>query len=105
MSKNVTNQKAIIIGASSGIGKELAIEMSKRGFKLGLTARRTNLLEELSKLCVNDTYIEYMDAAQHDESRAILANHRSHGRSRYYCLQCGHRRIEWKWKKRIKCTK
>lgn len=72
MSKNVTNQKAIIIGASSGIGKELAIEMSKRGFKLGLTARRTNLLEELSKLCVGDTFIEFMDAAQHEESRATL---------------------------------
>ena len=39
-------KKAIIIGASSGIGKELAIELSKRGFELGLTARRLNLLDE-----------------------------------------------------------
>jgi short-subunit dehydrogenase len=66
-------RKAIIVGASSGIGKELAIELSKRGFELGLTARRTNLLEELSELCVTNTYIEYMDAQNHDEAREILA--------------------------------
>lgn len=65
-------KKAILIGASSGIGKELAIELSKRGYELGLTARRTNLLDELSNLCPNKTYIEYMDTAKHDEARAIL---------------------------------
>ena len=65
-------KKAILIGASSGIGKEVAIELSKRGYELGLTARRTNLLTELSNLCPNKTYIEYMDTAKHDETRAIL---------------------------------
>jgi short-subunit dehydrogenase len=71
--KIIATKKAIIIGASSGIGKELAIEMSKRGYELGLTARRTNLLEELSRLCVTNTYIEFMDAQNHDESRDVLA--------------------------------
>lgn len=65
-------KKAIIIGASSGIGKELAIELSKRGFELGLTARRLNLLDELSNLCVNKTYIEFMDVEKHEESIEIL---------------------------------
>lgn len=37
----------IITGASDGIGKYLAFEMAKRGYQLGLTARRINLLEEI----------------------------------------------------------
>lgn len=65
-------KKAILIGASSGIGKELAIELSKRGYELGLAARRLNLLSELASLCQNKTYIEYMDTAKHDETRAVL---------------------------------
>ncbi|MBF7729230.1 SDR family NAD(P)-dependent oxidoreductase [Pseudomonas sp. N040] len=37
----------VITGASSGIGRELALEMARRGHNLGLTARRLPLLEEL----------------------------------------------------------
>lgn len=65
-------KKAILIGASSGIGKALAVELSKRGYELGLTARRTNLLNELTNSCPNKTYIEFMDAANHEEARQIL---------------------------------
>eukprot|EP00906_Rhabdomonas_costata_P023015 RCo033141 len=39
----------IITGASSGIGKGLAHELAKRGFDLGLTARRTSSLEQLKR--------------------------------------------------------
>lgn len=37
----------VITGASSGIGRELALEMARRGHVLGLTARRLPLLEQL----------------------------------------------------------
>jgi short-subunit dehydrogenase len=37
----------VITGASSGIGRELALEMARRGHHLGLTARRLPLLEKL----------------------------------------------------------
>lgn len=37
----------IITGASDGIGKTLAFEMAKRGYNLGLTARRLTKLEEI----------------------------------------------------------
>lgn len=37
----------VITGASSGIGRELALEMARRGHRLGLTARRVPLLEAL----------------------------------------------------------
>tara|TARA_R110002167_G_scaffold118753_3_gene295494 strand:- start:416 stop:1159 length:744 start_codon:yes stop_codon:yes gene_type:complete len=45
----------IITGASDGIGKYLAFEMAKRGYQLGLTARRINLLEEI-KAEIGNTY-------------------------------------------------
>ena len=37
----------VITGASSGIGRELALEMARRGHHLGVTARRRTLLEKL----------------------------------------------------------
>lgn len=42
-----TASTVVITGASSGIGRELALEMARRGHALGLTARRLPLLEQL----------------------------------------------------------
>lgn len=39
--------RVVITGASSGIGRALALEMARRGHALGLTARRLPLLESL----------------------------------------------------------
>lgn len=41
------NKTAVITGASSGIGKALALEFAQRGYNLGLAARRLNKLESL----------------------------------------------------------
>lgn len=40
---------ALIVGASSGIGRELARQMVKDGYRVALVARRQNLLEELAQ--------------------------------------------------------
>ena len=44
------NNKSIwITGASSGIGKALALKFAKEGWKVAISARRENLLNEISQ--------------------------------------------------------
>jgi short-subunit dehydrogenase len=49
--------RAIITGASSGIGLHLARELSRRGYSLVLLARRAELLESLARELPNTTAI------------------------------------------------
>ncbi len=52
MQRNYFQGKTIIItGASSGIGKELALQLAKKGAKLALAARNKDKLEEVALLC------------------------------------------------------
>ncbi len=64
--------KAIIIGASSGIGRELAKQMSAAGYVLGITARRLDLLkslaDELPEACVPMA----MDLRETDTAVSVL---------------------------------
>ena len=41
--------KALITGASSGLGKEFAIQLSKMGYDLILVARRKDKLKEIKQ--------------------------------------------------------
>src|SRR3989441_3031625 len=45
--------RAIITGASSGIGAEMARELARRGYAVALLARRADLLQELAKQLPN----------------------------------------------------
>jgi short-subunit dehydrogenase len=40
---------AIVTGATSGIGRALALELASRGWDLGLTARRAEVLDEVAR--------------------------------------------------------
>lgn len=61
-------KRAIIIGASSGIGKELAITLAKNGYEVGLMARRTELLDALKDEISTKTYIGHIDLSKVPEA-------------------------------------
>lgn len=57
--------KALITGASSGIGMELAIILSEKGYDVVLVSRDENKLKKVSKMCKTKTYIETTDLSDY----------------------------------------
>jgi NADP-dependent 3-hydroxy acid dehydrogenase YdfG len=54
-------KRIIIIGASSGIGRELALRYLKAGNKVGITGRRKELLDELQQQYPQQVCTEVFD--------------------------------------------
>jgi len=76
VSKDVSKsgaKKAIVIGATSGMGREVAKLLSKEGYVLGLVGRRVMLLESLQESLEEDSYIKRIDVSDH-ENAAVLLN-------------------------------
>ncbi len=61
-------KKIIIIGATSGIGKEIAERYAQLGHVVGITGRRTALLEEIKQKYPNNIYTKEIDVC--DDSAA-----------------------------------
>lgn len=64
-------KKAIVIGASSGIGPALAIELSKSGYQVGITGRRKIELEALKSLKPESFHISAFDATSTNSSATL----------------------------------
>lgn len=62
------SRRAIIVGASSGIGRALAQVLSNAGYELGLTARRMELLQELRSSLPQPAVVRFMDLKDSDAS-------------------------------------
>jgi len=71
-SRNQCMKKAVIIGASSGIGKELSRVLAEEGYVLGLVARRVHLLEELAQSLPTQCYIRAIDVSAVPEAMRLL---------------------------------
>jgi len=65
------SKKAIILGASSGIGKALAIVLAQQGYKVGITARRGEMLEEIKGLFPNAIIPMVSDATQPETEKNL----------------------------------
>ncbi|MBR1594508.1 MAG: SDR family NAD(P)-dependent oxidoreductase [Alloprevotella sp.] len=55
-------KRAIVIGASSGIGREVALLLRQEGWKLGVAARREDLLRSIG----DDVEVAQIDVTQQD---------------------------------------
>jgi len=66
------NPKIAIIGATSGIGRELAHQMHAQGYTVGATGRRVERLEELKNKLKKRIYTEYMDVTQTENAISQL---------------------------------
>jgi len=63
---------AIIVGASTGIGRALAKELAGRGYALGLVARREELLQQLASELPGNPIIDVVDVTHLEETTEKL---------------------------------
>ena len=56
-------KKAIIIGASSGIGKGISLELLKKNYKIGISARREERLDEIKKISPENVLVKVFDSS------------------------------------------
>lgn len=68
--------KALITGASSGIGRDMARYMSSLGYDLVIVARRKELLEELKKDLKTNVEIECMDISNRENCYNLFEKHK-----------------------------
>jgi len=63
---------AIIIGASSGIGRELARVLASHGYNVGLAARRVELLQQVARDIPTAGFVKMIDISQPAEAMQSL---------------------------------
>jgi short-subunit dehydrogenase len=66
-------KQAIIIGASSGIGWELGVQLAAKGYQLGLMARRERCLEKLAASLPGTHFIQASDVSKAEQAQDELS--------------------------------
>lgn len=66
------DKKAIIVGASSGIGREVALLLLKEGWRIGVAARREESLQELKATAPERVEVIPIDITKADAGEQLL---------------------------------
>lgn len=66
-------KNVVIMGASSGIGKQMAVLLASRGVRVGLAARSYDRLEEIRALYPENVEIEEIDISSADAPERLSA--------------------------------
>lgn len=65
-------KQAIIVGASSGLGWELAVQLAAKGYQLGVMARREELLNQLVEQLPGEHFVQRTDVTNAEQSQREL---------------------------------
>lgn len=65
-------KNAIVIGATSGIGRSLANKLLEQGYNVGVSGRRIQLCEELATIYGNRVFTIYQDVRNLEQSHKVL---------------------------------
>jgi len=64
-------KKAVVIGASTGIGRALAKTLAAAGYEVGLASRQIDLIRELQKEIPQKTYARQLDLQEPEKAMQI----------------------------------
>ncbi|SMO92972.1 SDR family NAD(P)-dependent oxidoreductase [Gracilimonas mengyeensis] len=64
-------KKILITGATSGIGRELALQYAQQGHKVAMVGRRTERLEELKDQIGDQAFIHTLDVTDHEKAEQV----------------------------------
>jgi short-subunit dehydrogenase len=78
MKRNLSGMIVIITGASAGIGHALAVELSNRGAKLVLSARRTERLQSLNQTLGGQHLVVPADVADPQQCKKLIDTAAAH---------------------------
>ena len=67
------NKKIIIIGATSGIGREVANVYISQGWKVGVAGRRAQELETLRQSAPSQVFTQVLDVTTEDAPQKLHA--------------------------------
>lgn len=64
-------KKVLITGATSGIGRELAVQYANKGFKVALIGRRQERLQELKDKIGDLAFIRQLDVTNYEKAEVV----------------------------------
>lgn len=70
---NETNKRIIIVGATSGIGYEVASLYIEKGYQVGVAGRRTERLETLRAKAPRQVFTQYIDVTSQAAPEQLMA--------------------------------